>query len=133
VEDTQAGFAVALPLGARVDDLDGHRTWTAEGPDGASYRVAILPSAGAPATEKRLMEAVLHYLGHKCQPLVRLHGRFETDRDVAERFNARCEDGQRWRGILRASREQLVIVVEVLPPDVPATGDAYYYSFEYLK
>lgn len=133
VRDPDAGFEVALPLGARVGDLEGRRTWTAEGPDGASYRVAILPALGGPATEKRLMETVLHYLGHECQPLVRLHGRFETDRDVAERFNARCEDGQRWRGILRASREQLVLVVEVLPPGVQATGDAYYYSFEYLK
>ncbi|HEY6724400.1 MAG TPA: hypothetical protein VI197_10215 [Polyangiaceae bacterium] len=133
VRDTEAGFEVALPLGARVGELEGRRTWTAEGADGASYRVAILPAVGVPATEKRLMEAVLHYLGHECQPLLRLHGRFETERDVAERFNARCEDGQRWRGILRASREQLVLVVEVLPPDVQATGDIYYYSFEYLK
>ena len=133
VRDAEAGFEVALPLGARVGDLDGRRTWTAEGPDGASYRVAVLPALGGPATEKRLMESVLHYLGHKCQPLIRLHGRFETDRDVAERFNARCEDGQRWRGIMRASREQLVLVVEVLPPGVQAVGDAYYYSFGYLE
>lgn len=132
VHDTEAGFEVALPLGARVAQLNGHRTWTAEGPDGASYRVAVLPALGGPATEKRLMESVLHYLGHKCQPLVKLRGRFETERDVAERFNARCEDGQRWRGILRASREHLVMVVEVLPPGVEAVGDAYYYSFEYL-
>lgn len=133
VRDTEAAFEVALPLGARVGELQGHRTWTAEGPDGAGYRVAILPAVGARASEKRLMQAVFDYLGQQCQPLVRLHGRFETERDVAQRFNARCEDGQRWRGILRASPERLVLVVEVLPPGVQATGDAYYYSFEYLE
>lgn len=133
VLDTEVGFQVALPEGARVGELEGRRTWTAQGLDGASYRVAVLPALRGPATEKRLMESVLDYLGRKCQPLVRLHGRFETDRDVAERFNARCEDGQRWRGLLRASREELVVIVEVLPPGVTPTGDAYYYSFEYLK
>lgn len=133
VRDREAGFEVALPLGARVADLDGRRTWTGEGPDGASYRVVVLPALQGPATEKRLMETLLHYLGHDCQPAVRLHGRFETNRDVAERFNARCEDGQRWRGLMRASREHLVLIVEVLPPGVPAVGDAYYYSFEYLN
>jgi len=133
VQDIEVGFQVALPEGARVGELAGRRTWTAQGLDGASYRVAVLPALQGPATEKRLMESVLDYLGRKCQPLIRLHGRFETDRDVAERFNARCEDGQRWRGLLRASREQLVLIVEVLPPGVTPTGDAYYYSFEYLK
>ena len=131
VRDTEVGFEVALPLGARVGDLDGHRTWTADGPNGVSYRVAVLPALRGPATEKRLMETILDYLGRKCQPLVRMHGRFETDRDVAERFNARCESGQRWRGLMRASHEQLLVIVEVLPPSAEPAGDAYYYSFEY--
>ena len=133
VQDIEVGFEVGLPKGARVGELDGRRTWTAEGPSGASYRVAVLPALLGPATEKQLMESILDYLGRKCQPVVRLHGRFETDRDVAERFNARCEDGRRFRGLMRASREQLVLILEVLPPDVTPTGDVYYYSFEYLK
>ena len=133
VRDIEVGFEIALPAGAKVGELKGHRTWTAEGPAGVNYIVTVLPALAGTATEKRLMEAVLHYLGHACQPAVRLHGRFETDRDVAERFNARCENGRRWRGILRASREQLVLVAEVLPPGQEPVGDAYYYSFEYLK
>lgn len=133
VQDMEVGFEVALPKGARVGELDGRRTWTAEGPGGASYRVAVLPALLGPATEKQLMESILDYLGHKCQPLVRLHGRFETDRDIAERFNARCEDGRRFRGLMRASREQLVLILEVLPPGATPMGDVYYYSFDYLK
>ena len=133
VRDIEVGFEIGLPAGAKVGELGGHRTWTAEGPEGVNYRVAVLPALAGAATEKRLMEAVLGYLGHACQPVVRLHGRFETERDVAERFNARCENGRRWRGILRASAAQLVLVAEVLAPDQTPVGDAYYYSFDYLK
>jgi len=133
IRDIEVGFEIGLPAGAKVSELGGHRTWTAEGPEGVNYLVAVLPALAGAATEKRLMEAVLGYLGHECQPAVRLHGRFETDRDVAERFNARCENGRRWRGILRASGAQLVLVAEVLAPGQTPVGDAYYYSFEYLK
>jgi hypothetical protein len=133
VRDIEVGFEIALPAGAKVGELGGHRTWTAEGPLGVNYLVAVLPPLAGAATEKRLMEAVLRYLGHACQPAVRLHGRFETDHDVAERFNARCENGRRWRGILRASGQQLLLIAEVLAADQTPVGDAYYYSFEYLK
>lgn len=132
-EDSAAGFAVALPAGAAVETYKGHRTWLAREPSGVTYLVALLPALGASATEKRLMEATIAYLGRKCQPAVRLHGRFETERDVAERFNARCDDGNRWLGILRASREHLVLMAQVIPPGKQGVGDPFYYNFEYLK
>jgi hypothetical protein len=74
----------------------------------------------------------MRYLGHRCQPAVRLHGRFETERDVAERFDGRCADGNGWHGILRASRQNLILIAEVVPPGQEKVGDAFYYSFEKL-
>lgn len=133
IEVSELGFAVALPAGASIETYKGHRTWLAREASGVTYLVAVLPALDASATEKRLMEATIGYLGHKCQPAVRLHGRFETERDVAERFNARCDDGNRWLGILRASRQHLVLIAEVVPPGKQGVGDPFYYSFEYLK
>jgi hypothetical protein len=133
IEDRAANFSVHLPHGATLGEHQGHRTWSAVDAQGVRFLAVVLPSVGAAATEKRLMETTIHFLGHRCAPFVRLHGRFETEHDVAERFDARCENGDRWQGILRASSERLVMIAEVVPPGKQGAGEPFYYSFEYLQ
>ena len=133
VEDPEGGFAIHLPRGASAGEFKGFRTWRAVTSKNAELLVAILPGIAGEPSEKRMMESVIHYLGHECQPAVRLHGRFETERDVAERFDAKCQDGRAWHGILRASLERVVLIAEVVTEQAQRIGDRYYYSFESLK
>ncbi len=133
IEDREAQFSIHLPHGATLGEHDGHRAWSVVDEHGVRFLAVVLPPVGGAATEKRLMQATMHFLGHRCAPAVRLHGRFETERDVAERFDARCKNGDRWLGILRASPERLVLIAEVVPPGKQGAGEPFYYSFEYLE
>jgi hypothetical protein len=131
VQDTQEGFAVHMPAGAKLGNLNGHRTWSVES-GGVTYLAAVLPAIQA-VSEKDLTAVTIRYLGLDCQAGIRLHGRFEKDGAVSERFDSSCRNGDEWHGMLRASGKNLVITAERVSKGKQATGDSFYYSFEYLK
>lgn len=131
IQDTQAGFALHMPPGAKLGQRDGHPTWSVES-DGVTYLAAVLPPIDR-VTEKDLTRATIRYLGLDCQAGIRLHGRYETDSGVAERFDSSCRNGNQWHGMLRASSKNFIVTAEVVPPGKQATGDRFYYSFEYLE
>ncbi len=131
IADSEAGFSVHMPAGAKVGDEKGHRTWSVES-NGVTYLAAVLPPIEG-VTEKDLTAVTIRYLGLDCQAGIRLHGRYEKDGAVAERFDSSCRNGDAWHGMLRASSKNLVITAERVPSGKQATGDRFYYSFEYLK
>jgi hypothetical protein len=131
IEDREAGFALHLPPGAQLGQRNGYRTWSVES-EGVTYLAAVLPAVQG-VSEKDLTSVTIRYLGVDCQAGIRLHGRYEKDGAVAERFDSSCRNGDEWHGMLRASTHNLVITAELVPKGKTATGDRFYYSFEYLE
>jgi hypothetical protein len=115
-----------------LGQASGYRTWSVKTADGVTYLAAVLPPIERP-TEKDLTSLTIRYLGLDCQAGIRLHGRFETEGGVNERFYSKCSNGDAWHGMLRASSRNVVVTAERVPSGKQGTGDSFYYSFEYLK
>ncbi|MBN2196259.1 MAG: hypothetical protein JW751_25825 [Polyangiaceae bacterium] len=132
ITDDKLGFTVALPASAALDPDAKLRTWHAQ--EGAiDYYAAQLTAPHKPVTSPVLLRSVLELVGYRCQKNLKLHGQFEIGDEVAILFDATCNDGMEWHGMLRVRPDQALATAFRAAPNSGGLMDPLFYSYERLR
>ena len=128
VSDTQLGFTVAMPPGAKLDPKSGRRTWQAE-QDGITYIVAEIDPPTGKLNNPTILRTFIAYVGSKCQMHLRLHGQLEIKGTTVVQYDSGCPDGTEWHGMLHFWNGKAVSTGFHGPAGAKGVLEPYYYSF----
>jgi hypothetical protein len=109
IEEEGFGFEHLMPNGFSLQKTADGFEASAQASDGGSYLLKGLNLGTTQATDLRVMNTAIKFVGKDCEEDLRLHGNFESKGVKHIRFDAPCKSGGGHRGFLHVWDQKIVI------------------------